>query len=155
MNEQASNARFLWDWTQKRNRGRARVLGLGAGVGAIGGAVFAIAMLAAAGPSIRLSESSMSPWIFAIAQAVGPAVFMFMMAVPAFAIVGIVAAQSVWRLQERRYQMLLYQGAVVPQSEPPRVPGENNAKIIMLVIIGLVAIGAGFGVWYEINQGNL
>lgn len=155
MNQQASNARFLWDWTRKRERGRMRVIGLGAGIGAIGGAVFAIAMLAAIGPSIGFSQDSMSPWVYAFAQAVGPAVFMFMLAVPAFAFIGVIVAIRVWRMQEYRYATLLYEGATVPITEPPRVPGENNAKIIALVIIALVAIGAGFGVWHEINQGNL
>jgi len=156
VNQQASNARFLWDWTQKRNQGRLRVFGLGAAMGAAGGAAFAIAMLAAmSGTEIRFNEDSMSPWVYAIAQAVGPAVFMFIMAVPAFGLLGAFVSYRVWRLQEYRYHTLLNQGAVVPRTEPPRVPGENNAKIIALVIIGLVAIGAGFGVWYEISRGAL
>jgi MFS family permease len=155
MTQHASNARFLWDWARKRERGRMRVIGLGAGVGAIGGAVFAIAMLAAIGPSIRFSEDSMSPWVYAFAQAVGPQIFMFVLALPAFAFIGAFVANRVWRMQEYRYATLLYEGATVPVTEPPRVPGENNAKIIMLVIVALVAIGAGFGIWHEINQGNL
>ena len=150
--KQAQN--FLYEWGKRREGGLGKVLLLGAGIGAAGGLLFGV-LFWAASPNLSLNEDEIAPLLLVYARAVGPTVFLFTLALPAFAGLGAFLAFYAWRMMEGRYHGLIDAG-VRPASQKPvytlkdRMPGLIVVGVAVLVIIGLI-----YGLWYEINRGSL
>ncbi|HRP11698.1 MAG TPA: hypothetical protein PLK37_11730, partial [Terricaulis sp.] len=109
----------------------------------------------AASPNLSLNEDEIAPFLLIYARAVGPAPFLFTLALPAFAGLGAFLAFNAWRMMEGRYHGLIDAG-VRPASEKPvytlkeRMPGLIVVGVVVLVIIGLI-----YGLWWELNRGSL
>jgi hypothetical protein len=157
MNER-QRAAFLWGWSRRRRMGLGGFLLLGLGVGAVGGLVFAGAMLfamTANGGTFRVAEEDLSGLMLWFAQTLGPTGFLFAISIPAFAGLGAVLALFAGRRIEWQYQNLLAQGAQPPQSKPQLTWKDRAPSYVVLAGLALLVIWACYMLWRDISTGVL
>lgn len=154
MTPQQHERNFLYEWGKRREAGLGKVLLLGAGIGALGGLFFAVIFWMAS-PNLSLNEDELAPFLLLYARAVGPAPFLFSLALPAFAGLGAFLAFTAFRMMDARYQALIDAG-VRPATEKPVYTLKDRAGgLIVVGVAVLVLIGMLYGVWWELNRGNL
>lgn len=157
MNERQRDL-FLWQWSRRRNRGRVGGLLLGLGIGAAGGLLFAILMYWAMtfnGRTFGLNEDEMAPFFLWLGRRLGPAVFLFVVSIPPFALLGAFLAHRAWGMLEDRYHALLNAGARTPDEKPTLTLKERAPHLVVLALIGLLVLGGFFGLWWEVTRGAL
>lgn len=148
----------MWEWSRKRTQSRAEVLRRGAIIGALGGLLFAALMLygmTRGGGTFEINEDATGPILGAIANALGPTGFLFLLSVPAFTGLGAWLSGRVWQMMERRYQLLLQAGERVPLEAPYISSNDRLAKWAIIGGFALLCLGLfGMLIW-EINRGAL
>lgn len=150
---------FLYEWDRRRRRGRIAIALMGGAIGAAGGLAFTLLMFgipAMAGQSLgEIDTSDMAPFLGALARLLGPVGFMLALAVPAFAVLGLAAADRIFSLQERQYHHFLAQGARVPETRPAWTMRDRLPLLIVLGVGAAIAVFLIFMVFWELNRGTL
>ena len=128
---------FLFLWSRRRQRGATTVGRLGAWIGAGGGLLFTLIMLASMGPPDAAGYTGLSSLIPVVERAS----LLLVMTVPTLAAIGRSKARRVFMLQESMYLRLLSDGAQVPATAPTLKPIDRWPA---LLVGGTVLVLGGF-----------
>lgn len=124
---------FLWLWSKRRAPGRRAIARRGALIGAIGGLVFALVMLGV----IDLPTGSRRG-LSSLLDVLNTMVLLFAVSVPSFALIGFLGALRVFNHQELMFEMLLAQGARVPDQAPVLTLSDRWPVIVVGVFVVLL-----------------
>ncbi|MDP2323048.1 MAG: hypothetical protein Q8N51_03355, partial [Gammaproteobacteria bacterium] len=137
---------FLWQWSQRRKRGLGRVTLLGALVGAIGGLVFALAMMDMPDVGTRHGLSSLLTLIERSVQ-------WLVLSIPPFTVIGMAGAYRTFSRQELMYELLLKGGARVPEQKPILLPGDRWPLYVVIATF-IVLLGLIVALWVMVGTGS-
>lgn len=134
MNERQRDL-FLWTWSRRRAPGPRRVALRGAVIGAIGGLMFSVIMLASMGAPASNGYTGLS----AIIPLLERAGLMLSLAVPAFAAIGWVGANRIYAANEHMFQSLLRAGADVPEDKPAMQRLDHWPAVMVGIAVAIIA----------------
>jgi hypothetical protein len=150
-------AAFLWQWTERRRIGKRGALLFGLGIGALGGLLFAVLMLyamTANGGTFEVSDD-VAPFFRWLADLLGPTGFLFVVAIPPFALLGAFLANRVWGMLDSRYVALIDAGVRIPDTKPRWSLKDRAPALAVLggfILLALWLLGMLF---WEIERSGL
>lgn len=135
---------FLWLWSKRRAPGRRAIAWRGALVGAIGGVVFALVML-----GVVDQPTGSRRGLSSLLDVLNTAAMLFAASVPSFTLIGYLGTLRVFNHQELMFEMLLAQGARVPEQAPvltlaDRWPVIVVGVFVILLVAAIVALFIAF-----------
>lgn len=140
MNERQRDL-FLWQWSRRRAPGKLAVGLRGLAIGALGGALFGLLLAPGPAPDVHAYDF--------LGQLLS-AFKVYVYSVPVFAAMGFSGARRVFASQEMMYQLLLAQGARVPDRKPVLQAGDRGPAIAVGIAVALIA---GFILFVAIKLG--
>ena len=149
MNERQRDL-FLWLWSRRRAPGPLRVALRGALIGAFGGLAFSAIMLTSMGAPPASGYTGLSTIIPLLERGW----LMVTLAVPAFAIIGLLGANRVYSANERMYQSMLQAGASVPEQKPTMQVLDRWPAVVVGIVVAIIA-GFILYLFWASSTGNL
>jgi hypothetical protein len=140
MNERQRDL-LLWQWSKRRTPGQHAIGLRGAVIGALGGILFGL--LLAPGPAAGVHAYD---FLGQLLSGFG----VYVLSIPAFAVIGWSGARRVFASQEAIYQSLLAAGARVPDHKPVMQARDRGPAIAVGIAVTLIA---GFVLFVVIKLG--
>lgn len=134
---------FLWVWSRRRAPGAWRIALRGAIIGALGGLLFCVIMLASMGAPPASGYTGLAVIIPALERAW----LLVTLSLPVFTVMGFVGARRIYSLQEHQYQSLLQAGARVPTQPPTLQTADRWPAIAVGIVFVVMAVFIGYLIW--------